>query len=64
MMAEKALLERKQNTASGTDHHQSRLLRRRIEALKRILTMTAIAVLAVLALVLYFRNTVIMIIKY
>lgn len=56
MMAEKALLERKQNTASGTDHHQSRLLRRRIEALKRILTMTAIAVLAVLALVLYFQK--------
>ncbi len=56
MMAEKALLERKQNTASGTYHHQSRLLRRRIEALKRILTMTAIAVLAVLALVLYFQK--------
>lgn len=56
MMAEKAMLERKQSTAARTGSYQSRLLRRRIDALKRVLTMTAIVVLAVLALVLYFQK--------
>lgn len=56
MMAEKAMLEKKQGIAAQPDAHQTRLMRRRIEKLKKILTMTAIAVLAVLALVLFFQK--------
>lgn len=56
MMAEKAMLERKQETAAQPDTHETRLLRRKIEKIKKVLTMTAIAVLAVLAIVLFFQK--------
>ena len=56
MMAEKAMLERRQSNASQNVSREVRLLRRRIDALKRVLTIGAIAALAVLALVLYFQR--------
>lgn len=56
LMAEKARLEKQQGTASKQDSYQIRLLRKKIEKLKRVLTMTAIAALAVLALFLFFKK--------
>ncbi|MDO4308024.1 MAG: DUF5711 family protein [Eubacteriales bacterium] len=54
MLAEKARLEKKQGIAGGD--YQARLTHHRREALKRVLTMAAIAVLVVLALVLFFEK--------
>lgn len=54
LLAEKARLEKKQGTADGGQ--RIKLSRRKKEALKRALTMVAIAVLVVLALVLYFEK--------
>lgn len=56
MMAEKAILEKKQGNAAQPDTHQTRLMRRKIEKLKRVLTMSSIAVLAVLALIVFFQK--------
>lgn len=56
MLAEKAILEKKQGNAAQPDTHQTRLMRRKIEKLKRVLTMSSIAVLAVLALIVFFQK--------
>ena len=56
MLAEKAILEKKQGNAAQPDTHQTRLMHRKIEKLKRVLTMSSIAVLAVLALIVFFQK--------
>lgn len=54
MLAEKARLEKKQGISNGK--HYTRLSRKSAETLKKVLTMAAIAILVILALLLYFEK--------
>lgn len=54
LLAEKARLEKQQGITGG--NYQTKLTRHRREALKRVLTMAALVVLVVLALVLFFER--------